>query len=95
MDISVIIVNYNTRDLLADCIESIIGNTAGVDYEIIIVDNASHDNSREAITSKFKYIKWVQSHEGTGHIVYHRRDSYIGRICIFLSFYKTQVNRKH
>lgn len=66
MDISVIIVNYNTRDLLADCIESIIENTAGVDYEIIIVDNASHDNSREAITSRFKYIKWVQSHENLG-----------------------------
>ena len=47
MDVSVIIVNYNTKNLTADCIRSVIDKTSGVDYEIILVDNASTDGSKE------------------------------------------------
>lgn len=45
MDVSVIIVNYNTCSLLADCIDSIYEKTMGVEYEVIVVDNASSDDS--------------------------------------------------
>lgn len=45
MDCSVIIVNYNTRRLTADCIRSIRQHSAGFTYEIIVVDNASTDGS--------------------------------------------------
>jgi probable glycosyltransferase len=47
MDVSIIIVNYNTLRLTRDCIESIKEKTHGVDYEIIVVDNGSTDGSRE------------------------------------------------
>ena len=47
MDVSVIIVNYNTKNLTDDCIQSVINKTTGVDYEIILVDNASTDGSKE------------------------------------------------
>lgn len=60
-DVSIIIVNYNTRTLLADCIESILCQTYGVSYEIIVVDNASTDDSRSYITEKYTQIKWVDS----------------------------------
>ena len=40
MDVSVIIVNYNTYELTSACIESIIKNTTNISYEIIVVDNA-------------------------------------------------------
>lgn len=47
MQISIIIVNYNTKHLTADCIDSIIAKTSEVEYEIILVDNASSDGSQE------------------------------------------------
>ena len=60
-DVSVIIVNYNTRELLADCIESIYHHTHGVDYEIIVVDNSSTDDSEGYIKSRFTTVKWINS----------------------------------
>ena len=41
MDVSIIIVNYNTKDLTKKCIESVIKYTTNILYEIILVDNAS------------------------------------------------------
>lgn len=48
MSVSIIIVNYNTLQLTKNCIESIIAKTYGVEYEIILVDNASLDGSQKA-----------------------------------------------
>lgn len=47
MDVSVIIVNYNTRSITKQCIDSIVEKTHGINYEIILVDNASSDGSKE------------------------------------------------
>ena len=44
VDVSVIIVNYKTPQLVADCVRSVTAHTRGVDYEIIIVDNHSCDD---------------------------------------------------
>lgn len=43
VDLSVIIVNYNTRKLTLDCVASVVKNTKGINYEIIVVDNASSE----------------------------------------------------
>jgi GT2 family glycosyltransferase len=45
MDISIIVVNYNTKKLLDECLKSLIKHTKKAEYEIIIVDNASTDGS--------------------------------------------------
>ena len=47
MDVSVIIVNYNTRKLTGECIDSIFEKTSGITFEVIVVDNASQDDSIE------------------------------------------------
>ena len=47
MDVSIIIVNYNTKDLTNQCIKSVRSNTFGLSYEIILVDNGSNDGSKE------------------------------------------------
>lgn len=60
MDVSVIIVNYNTLGLTSDCIESIIAQTSTVEYEIILVDNASTDGSKE-VFAQDKRIKYIYS----------------------------------
>lgn len=66
MDISVIIVNYNTRELLVNCINSIKTNTFGVSYEIIIVDNGSDDGSQKMISDLFPWVRLIQTGQNLG-----------------------------
>lgn len=53
MDISVIIVNYNVKDLLEQCISSILQSSANLKTEIIIVDNNSYDGSVQFLKEKY------------------------------------------
>ena len=63
MDVSVIIVNYNTKALTQQCIESVFEKTTGVEFEVIVVDNGSTDGSREAFEgdSRLHYIYSVEN----------------------------------
>lgn len=65
MDVSVIIVNYNTLDLTNDCITSIVEHSSGIDYEIILVDNASTDGSKNYF-KKDKRIKYIYNEQNVG-----------------------------
>ena len=56
LDISIIIVSFNTREILMCCLESIKKHTEGVSYEVIVVDNASEDNTVEAVSKKFHNV---------------------------------------
>ncbi len=58
--ISVVIVSYKVPECLRDAIRSIQGAELAGQTEILVVDNASGDNSRELITSEFKNVKWIQ-----------------------------------
>jgi GT2 family glycosyltransferase len=60
MDLSIIIVNYKTPDLLTDCLRTVYTQTRSLVLEVIVVDNASGDNSRELITTAFPQVKWIQ-----------------------------------
>jgi len=51
MDLSIIIVSYNTKKLLEDCLLSIKEKIGKIDYEVIVVDNGSSDGSVELINS--------------------------------------------
>ena len=64
-DVSVIIVNYNTLRITQDCIDSIVENTVGVSYEIIVVDNASTDGSKDVLC-KDRRIKYFYSERNGG-----------------------------
>lgn len=65
MDVSIILVNYNTRKMTMECIDSIVEHTSEVTFEIILVDNASNDGSQE-IFSKDKRIIFVESGSNLG-----------------------------
>lgn len=65
MDVSIIIVNYNTLELTSNCINSIIKHTKGVDYEIIVVDNNSTDDSYFEL-SKNKDIILIRNKNNLG-----------------------------
>ena len=66
MDISIIIVNWNTRDLLHTCLESINKTISGIEYEIIVVDNGSQDNSVAMMQEKYPHVKVIQNAENRG-----------------------------
>lgn len=66
MDVSVIIVNYNTNKLLDDCLKSIEDNTKDIHYEVIVVDNASSDDSVNMIHNKYPWVKLIESKENLG-----------------------------
>lgn len=65
MDISIIIVNYNTAQITKNCLDSIFKFTQNIDFEVIVVDNASSDNSRE-ILSNYPGIRFIQSNINLG-----------------------------
>lgn len=58
-DLSITIVNYNTKDLLRQCINSIYKNTKEISFEIIVVDNASSDGSVEMLKKEFPQVKII------------------------------------
>ncbi len=67
MNVSVIIVNYNTKELTKQAIRSVIDKTEGVEYEIIVVDNDSKDGSVEELKKTFQdKITVIESKENLG-----------------------------
>jgi N-acetylglucosaminyl-diphospho-decaprenol L-rhamnosyltransferase len=61
LDLSVIIVNYNTRELLRDCLNSIYAGQGNFSYEVIVVDNASPDDSAAMVEAEFPQTKLIAS----------------------------------
>ncbi len=65
-DVSIIIVSYNTKDILQKCIQSIYDSVISAAFEIIVVDNASLDGSSEMIKNEFKEIILIENKENIG-----------------------------
>lgn len=86
MDLSIIIVSFNTKNLLLDCIQSIQKYTKGVSYEIVVVDNASIDGSVEAVdeTSGVKVIR-NKKNEGFARANNQGTERALGRYILFLN----------
>ena len=68
-DVSVIIVNWNTRDILRNCLLSIYEQTNEIDFEVIIVDNASTDGSVEMVKRDFPQAALIENMENRGFAV--------------------------
>ena len=66
LDLSIIIINYNTRDLLYQCLKSILKNKNNFNLEILVIDNASRDNSVEMVRKNFPKIKLIINKENLG-----------------------------
>lgn len=67
LDLSVIIVNYNTRNLLDDCLDSLLAAVPPTNgLEIIVVDNASSDGSQEMVRKKYPQVQLIASAENRG-----------------------------
>jgi GT2 family glycosyltransferase len=66
MDLSIIIVNWNTNSLLQKCLGSIIAFTHDIKYELIVIDNGSSDGSVEIVKSMFPSVILIQNEKNVG-----------------------------
>ncbi len=66
IEVSIIIVNYNTIELLRDCIKSIKEKTLEVSYEIIVSDNGSKDGSIEMLKTEFPDVILIENNYNLG-----------------------------
>ena len=66
MQLSVIILNYNVRYFLEQCVFSVQKALEGIDGEIIVIDNASSDDSCEMMKTKFPHIKLIENKDNLG-----------------------------
>lgn len=65
-DVSVIVVSYNTRDVLRQCVLSVLAESHGTALEIIVIDNGSSDGSPEMIQAEFPQILLLRSEVNLG-----------------------------
>lgn len=66
MELSIVIVNYNVKEFLTQCLDSIFKSQTQYNYEVIVVDNSSRDSGRDEICSTFKDITWIDNSENVG-----------------------------
>jgi len=66
MHLSVIILNYNVRYFLEQCVLSVQKALEGIDGEIIVIDNASSDDSCKMMKTKFPHIKLIENKDNLG-----------------------------
>src|SRR5512136_1735382 len=66
MDLSVIIVNWNTKEPLCQCIDSLTQTLKKIDTEIFVVDNGSTDGSVAAVREKFPRVRLIENQVNLG-----------------------------
>lgn len=66
IELSIVILSYNVRDLLLDCVKSIYEHTRDINFEVIVVDNASTDGSVEGVRKSFPQVRVIVNEENMG-----------------------------
>ena len=66
MDLSIVVLSWNTKDLTKQCLKSIYDNVKDVAFETIVVDNGSSDGSAEMVAREFPQVKLVRNSENLG-----------------------------
>ena len=65
-DVSIIVVSYNTREVLRQCLRSVLEESVGFEAEILVVDNASSDGSPEMVHAEFPEVLLLRSQINLG-----------------------------
>jgi GT2 family glycosyltransferase len=67
LDVSIIIVNWNTRTILYDCIKAVYERAGDIEYEVIVIDNASTDGSPEMVRKQFPRVILIANDSNCGY----------------------------
>ncbi len=87
MDVSIIIVNWNTRQILRNCLESVYEQTGGLSFEVIVIDNNSADGSCRMIRRYFPDVVLIKNCQNKGFAAANNQGIRIakGRYVLFLN----------
>jgi N-acetylglucosaminyl-diphospho-decaprenol L-rhamnosyltransferase len=66
MDLSVIIINWNSAEYLRACLVSLYRETRGISFEVIVIDNASYDGCEKMLREEFPGVIFIQSADNLG-----------------------------
>ena len=66
MKLSVVILNYNVRHFLEQCLFSVQRAIDNLEAEIIVIDNNSQDDSAQMVAQRFPEVKWLQNTDNVG-----------------------------
>jgi N-acetylglucosaminyl-diphospho-decaprenol L-rhamnosyltransferase len=67
LDLGIVIVNYNTRDLLRTCLHSVCASQGDFTFEVCVVDNGSPDGSAEMVAAEFPELQLIANAENVGY----------------------------
>ena len=86
-DLSIIIVNWNTRGPLLNCLASIFQHAGGLTFEAIVVDNGSRDGSVEAVKERYPRVRIIPNFSNLGFARANNQaiTSSSGRYCLLLN----------
>ena len=67
MNLSIIIVSWNTRNLLARCLSSLYRHFPSSEFEVFVIDNASKDGSASMVLERFPQVQLIENDENVGY----------------------------
>jgi len=66
-DVTIVVVSFNTREVLECCLEAVFAGSPGLAREVIVVDNASSDGSPESVARRWPEVRLVVNRENRGY----------------------------
>jgi GT2 family glycosyltransferase len=87
MTLSIVIVNYNVKYFVEQCLRSIVPSAIGIVHEVFVVDNASTDGSREYLEPRFQWVRFIWNRENRGFAVANNQALAVakGQFVLFLN----------
>jgi hypothetical protein len=82
--LSIVIVNFNTKDLLAQCLDSLYSTVRKYEFEIIVVDNNSYDDSVNMIKNKYPEVYLIENKKNVGFACANNQGMQVGKGDYFL-----------
>ncbi len=67
MDVGIVIVSYNTRELLARCLETVFASRGPISFHVTVVDNASSDGTVDMVRTQFPQVRLIANPVNTGY----------------------------
>ena len=79
IDVSIIVVNWNTREVLKTCLRSVFANIDEASAEVIVVDNGSNDGSAEMVADAFPQVRLICNQDNRGFAAANNQGIHIAR----------------